>query len=110
MDVVKETTNKLRGRMSIETQLGQGTRIAMEFPLTLAVLPVLYLRVRKDIYALPISAIDSLTDIEERSRALALRARQLSRQMARRQCRWWIWERSCRIGLCAWAQRASRAF
>lgn len=64
MDVVKETTNKLRGRMSIETQLGQGTRIAMEFPLTLAVLPVLYLRVRKDIYALPISTIDSLTDIE----------------------------------------------
>jgi two-component system chemotaxis sensor kinase CheA len=65
MDVVKETTNKLRGRLSIDTTLGQGTRIAMEFPLTLAVLPVLYLRVRQDVYALPISAIDSLTDIEE---------------------------------------------
>ncbi|MGA2114668.1 MAG: chemotaxis protein CheA [Bryobacteraceae bacterium] len=65
MDVVKETTNKLRGRLSLETTLGQGTRIAMEFPLTLAVLPVLYLRVRQDVYALPISAIDSLTDIEE---------------------------------------------
>ena len=37
----------------------------MEFPLTLAVLPVLYLRVRQDVYAMPISAIDSLTDIEE---------------------------------------------
>lgn len=65
MDVVKETTNKLRGRLSIDTTLGQGTRIAMEFPLTLAVLPVLYLRVRQDVYALPISAIESLTDIEE---------------------------------------------
>lgn len=65
MDVVKETTNKLRGRLSIETHLGRGTRIAMEFPLTLAVLPVLYLRVRQDIYALPISAIDSLTDLED---------------------------------------------
>ena len=65
MDVVKETTNKLRGRLSIETQLGHGTRVAMEFPLTLAVLPVLYLRVRQDIYALPISAIDSLTDLED---------------------------------------------
>jgi two-component system chemotaxis sensor kinase CheA len=65
MDVVKETTNKLRGRLSIETHLGQGTRVAMEFPLTLAVLPVLYLRVRQDIYALPISAIDSLTDLED---------------------------------------------
>ena len=65
MDVVKETTEKLRGRLSIDTTLGQGTRIAMEFPLTLAVLPVLYLRVRQDVYALPISAIDSLTDLEE---------------------------------------------
>jgi two-component system chemotaxis sensor kinase CheA len=64
MDVVKETTSKLRGRLSIDTTAGQGTRIAMEFPLTLAVLPVLYLRVRQDVYALPISAIDSLTDIE----------------------------------------------
>jgi two-component system chemotaxis sensor kinase CheA len=65
MDVVKETTDKLRGRLSIDTTLGQGTRIAMEFPLTLAVLPVLYLRVRQDVYALPVSAIDSLTDLEE---------------------------------------------
>jgi two-component system, chemotaxis family, sensor kinase CheA len=65
MDVVKETTDKLRGRLSIDTSPGQGTRIAMEFPLTLAVLPVLYLRVRQEIYALPISSIDSLTDLEE---------------------------------------------
>lgn len=65
MDVVKETTDKLRGRLSIDTTPGQGTRIAMEFPLTLAVLPVLYLRLRQEVYALPISAIESLTDLEE---------------------------------------------
>ncbi len=65
MDVVKQTTDKLRGRLSIDTQPGQGTTISMEFPLTMAVLPVLYLRVRQETYALPISAIDSLTDLEE---------------------------------------------
>ncbi len=65
MDVVKQTTDKLRGRLSIDSQPGQGTTISMEFPLTLAVLPVLYLRVRQDIYALPVSAIDSLIDLEE---------------------------------------------
>ncbi|HUB28860.1 MAG TPA: chemotaxis protein CheA [Terracidiphilus sp.] len=65
MDVVKQTTDRLRGRLSINTQPGQGTTISMEFPLTLAVLPVLYLRVRQEIYALPISAIDSLADLEE---------------------------------------------
>lgn len=65
MDVVKETTDKLRGRLSVETTPGRGTQVAMEFPLTLAVLPVLYLRVREHVYALPISNIDSLTDLEE---------------------------------------------
>ncbi len=65
MDVVKKTTDKLRGRLAIDTRLGQGTRIAMEFPLTLAVLPVLYLRVRQDVYALPVSAIDCLMDLED---------------------------------------------
>jgi len=63
---VKATANRMRGRLSIETQLGKGTRIALEFPLTMAVLPVLYLRIRQEIYALPISTIDSLTDLEER--------------------------------------------
>ncbi len=65
MDVVKQTTDRLRGRLCIETQPGRGTSISMDFPLTMAVLPVLYLRLRQETYALPISAIDSLVDLEE---------------------------------------------
>ncbi len=65
MDVVKETVRKLRGRLDLQTRLGQGTSLAMEFPLTLAVLPVLYLRLRRDIYAMPVSAINSLLDIDD---------------------------------------------
>ena len=65
MDVVKETAHHLRGRLSVDTHPGQGTTIAMEFPLTMAVLPVLYLRLRDDIYALPIASIDSLIDLED---------------------------------------------
>ncbi|MBU2793125.1 chemotaxis protein CheA [Acidithiobacillus thiooxidans] len=64
MDVVKETTHQLRGRLDVRTELGRGTTIAMEFPLTLAVLPVLYLRLRRDTYALPISAVESLLEVE----------------------------------------------
>lgn len=72
MDVVKDTTTRLRGRLSIDTSPGRGTRIAMEFPLSLAVLPVLYLRLREDTYALPVSSIDSLIDIcEDRVHRLA---------------------------------------
>jgi two-component system chemotaxis sensor kinase CheA len=65
MDVVKETARKLRGRLDLQTRLGQSTSIAMEFPLTLAVLPVLYLRLRRDVYAMPVSAIESLIDVSE---------------------------------------------
>ncbi|PKY11222.1 chemotaxis protein CheA [Acidithiobacillus marinus] len=65
MDVVKETVRKLRGRLDIQTRPGLGTRISMEFPLTMAVLPVLYLRLRREIYALPVSSIESLLDIQK---------------------------------------------
>ncbi|OCX69830.1 chemotaxis protein CheA [Acidithiobacillus thiooxidans] len=64
MDVVKETTHQLRGRLDVHTEPGRGTTIAMEFPLTLAVLPVLYLRLRREIYAVPISAVESLLDVD----------------------------------------------
>ncbi|XTI73393.1 chemotaxis protein CheA [Acidithiobacillus sp. AC3] len=65
MDVVKETVHKLRGQLDIRTNLGAGTTISMEFPLTLAILPVLYLRLRREIYALPVSAIEGLVEIQE---------------------------------------------
>lgn len=64
MDVVKETTRQLRGRLDVRTELGRGTSIAMEFPLTLAVLPVLYIRLRREVYALPISAVESLLQMD----------------------------------------------
>ncbi|MBU2787424.1 chemotaxis protein CheA [Acidithiobacillus sp. VAN18-1] len=65
MDVVKETVHKLRGQLDIRTNLGAGTTISMEFPLTLAILPVLYLRLRRETYALPVNAIESLVEIQE---------------------------------------------
>ena len=78
MDVVKETVHKLRGRLDIRTSLGAGTTIAMEFPLTLAILPVLYLRLRRETYALPVSAIESLIDVQD-ARIHRMRGRSLYR-------------------------------
>ena len=50
----------------------------MEFPLTLAVLPVFYLRLRNDTYALPVSSIENLIDLR-RTAFIAWRSRHLSR-------------------------------
>lgn len=65
MDVVRETVRNLRGQLEIDTKPRAGTIISMEFPLTLAVLPVLYVRLRRDTYALPISVIENLLDIDQ---------------------------------------------
>ena len=64
MDVVRAAVQQLRGRVDISTRLGQGTTLTLELPLTLAVLPVLYFRLRRQTYALPVSAVDNLMEID----------------------------------------------
>ncbi len=64
MDVVRETVRSLRGRIDVQTRLNQGTTIVLELPLTLAVLPVLYFRLRRETYALPVAAIENLIEID----------------------------------------------
>jgi len=64
MDVVRSAVQALRGRVEIDTRPNQGTTLTLELPLTLAVLPVLYFRLRREIYALPVSVVESLTEIE----------------------------------------------
>jgi two-component system chemotaxis sensor kinase CheA len=63
MDVVRSAVQALRGRVEIDTRPNQGTTLTLELPLTLAVLPVLYFRLRREIYALPVSVVESLTEI-----------------------------------------------
>ena len=63
MDVVGSAVQELRGRVDINTRANQGTEIALELPLTLAVLPVLYFRLRRETYALPVAVIDNLMEI-----------------------------------------------
>ncbi len=67
MDVVRAATQSLRGRVDIATRASQGTTMTLELPLTLAVLPVLYFRLRREMYALPVSAVDNLMEIDPRN-------------------------------------------
>ena len=57
MNVVKETVNELNGNVSIETESGMGTRFVMTFPLTLAIIPAIMVRVQKEMYAIPLSDV-----------------------------------------------------
>lgn len=63
MDVVRSTVVSLRGRIDIDTNPGKGSVLTLELPLTMAVLPVLYFRLRRETYALPVAAIENLLAI-----------------------------------------------
>lgn len=57
MDVVKKAVEKLRGKIEIESKLGEGTKFVTSFPLTLAIIDGMLVKVGKEIYVIPTTAI-----------------------------------------------------
>ena len=57
MNVVKEIVTELNGSVAIETEPGMGTRFVLTFPLTLAIIPAIMVRVQKEMYAIPLSDV-----------------------------------------------------
>ncbi len=57
MNVVSEIVNELNGSVSIETEVGMGTRFILTFPLTLAIIPAIMVKVRNEVYAIPLSDV-----------------------------------------------------
>lgn len=57
MDVVNSNMKKLNGKIKISTDLGKGTTIRLELPLTMAVMDSLLVKVGPSVYALPLEAV-----------------------------------------------------
>ncbi len=57
MDVVKQAVEKLRGKIEIESKLGVGTTFITSFPLTLAIIDGMLVKVGEEIYVIPTTAI-----------------------------------------------------
>jgi two-component system chemotaxis sensor kinase CheA len=60
MDVVKSKIQKMGGNLEIETELGKGTKIKMQLPLTLAIMQVLLVKVGGETLAIPISSVEQV--------------------------------------------------
>ena len=58
MDIVRDSIRKLSGDLQIHSVEGQGTRMVVKLPLTLAILTALTFKVRNDVYAAPLSSIE----------------------------------------------------
>jgi len=64
MDVVKSMITKLNGSIDIESVLGEGTRMSIRVPLTLAILPTLMVSFAEDNYAIPLTSIQEIFDYD----------------------------------------------
>ena len=57
MDVVKTNIQKLNGRVDVTSVVGQGSTFRIMLPLTLAILPVLMVRLGSQPFAVPLSMV-----------------------------------------------------
>ena len=65
MDVVKKNVEKLNGTVEIDTKKGQGTRIRIKIPLTLAIIQALLVKVGGEIFTIPLSVVEETLRIRE---------------------------------------------
>jgi two-component system chemotaxis sensor kinase CheA len=66
MDVVKTNIAKLNGRIDIRSEVGRGTTFSISLPLTLAILPVLVVRLGEQPFAVPLSLVREIIPIDVR--------------------------------------------
>lgn len=64
MDVVKTNIMKLNGSVDIESTLGEGSKMIMRLPLTLAIIHALMVGIGDDEYALPLSSVVEILHIQ----------------------------------------------
>lgn len=63
MDVVKTNINKLNGSIQITSVPGKGSEFSITLPLTLAILPVLLLRLCNQTFAVPLSMVREILSV-----------------------------------------------
>lgn len=58
MDVVKTNMERIKGDLTIETELGKYTKVTLTAPLTLSIINALLVKANNDIYAIPLTFVE----------------------------------------------------
>lgn len=69
MDVVKRNIDALRGRISIESTVGQGTTVSVRIPLTLAIIDGLQVQIANSFYIMPLSVVEECVELLREDKA-----------------------------------------
>ncbi len=64
MDVVKTKITQLNGSIEINSKLGEGTRIVIKVPLTLAIMPTLMILLENQTFALPLVSVNEIFNMD----------------------------------------------
>ncbi|MGZ4976767.1 MAG: chemotaxis protein CheA [Methylobacter sp.] len=63
MDVVKRNIEALRGSVSVDSELGEGTTVTIHLPLTLAIIDGFMVEVQKERYIIPLSMVEECVEM-----------------------------------------------
>ena len=67
MDVVRTNIQRLNGRIDIQSVAGEGSRFTISLPLTLAILPVLVVKVMDQPFAVPLAMVREIIPVRQDS-------------------------------------------
>ena len=64
MDVVRNNIKNLNGSITVQSEIGKGSKFTLTLPLTLAIIDALMVKSAGDTYAIPLDAVSETTKIE----------------------------------------------
>ena len=65
MDVVKTNIEKMNGQAYIDSEEGKWTKLTIKLPLTLAIMRALIVKVREELFAIPLNTVTELVKLRE---------------------------------------------
>ncbi len=66
LHIVKRYLERLNGAIDFDTTPGKGSKFTIKLPLTLAIIPALMVRVRSEVFAIPLISVEEAIRISER--------------------------------------------
>lgn len=66
LDVVRDECRKINGHVTVRSWEGQGTQFIIQIPLTLAIIPGLLVKIKGDIYTLPLASVGEVYAFDEK--------------------------------------------